>query len=114
MGRTPLEDGPSADSYGTSPIEGFAFLLPASSAWELTSDVTQALGALTREAQHGGDHRELSGRLFTYVPLGTLSPGRSGAQVGIPNGIDRVWEPLLPSSAPCLRRGRPYPPRRPW
>jgi hypothetical protein len=32
MGRTPLEDGPSADSYGRSPIQGFAFLIPASSA----------------------------------------------------------------------------------
>jgi hypothetical protein len=32
MGRTPLEDGPSADSYGTSPIPGFAFWLPVSSA----------------------------------------------------------------------------------
>ncbi len=32
MGRTPLEDGPSADSYGRSPIPGFAFLIPASSA----------------------------------------------------------------------------------
>jgi hypothetical protein len=32
MGRTPFADGPSADSYGRSPIQGFAFLLPASSA----------------------------------------------------------------------------------
>ncbi len=45
MGRTPWADGPSADwvpkrdvsrlgshSYGTSPIQGFARLLPASSA----------------------------------------------------------------------------------
>ncbi len=32
MGRTPLEDGPQADSYGKSLIEGFAFLIPASSA----------------------------------------------------------------------------------
>ncbi len=32
MGRTPSEDGPSADSYGRSPIQGFAFLIPASSA----------------------------------------------------------------------------------
>jgi hypothetical protein len=32
MGRTPLEDGPWADSYEKSPIQGFAFLLPASSA----------------------------------------------------------------------------------
>jgi hypothetical protein len=31
MGRTPLEDGPSADSCGRSPIQGFAFLIPASS-----------------------------------------------------------------------------------
>jgi hypothetical protein len=32
MGRTPLEDGPSADSYGRTLIQGFAFLIPASSA----------------------------------------------------------------------------------
>ena len=32
MGGTPLEDGPSADSYGRSPMQGFAFLIPASSA----------------------------------------------------------------------------------
>ncbi len=32
MGRTPLEDGPSADSYGKSLIESSAFLFPASSA----------------------------------------------------------------------------------
>ena len=32
MGRTPLEDGPWADSYGTSPIQGFAVLISASSA----------------------------------------------------------------------------------
>ena len=32
MGRTPWEDGPSADSYGSSPIGGFAFWLRASSA----------------------------------------------------------------------------------
>ncbi len=32
MGRTPLADGPSADSYGRSPIEGFAFLIPVPSA----------------------------------------------------------------------------------
>ena len=45
MGRTPLEDGPWADwvpkrdasrlgslSYGRSPIQGFAFLIPAASA----------------------------------------------------------------------------------
>jgi hypothetical protein len=32
MGRTLREDGPSADSCGSSPIPGFAFLLPASSA----------------------------------------------------------------------------------
>jgi hypothetical protein len=32
MGRTPLEDGPSADSSGRSPIRGFAFLIPAASA----------------------------------------------------------------------------------
>jgi hypothetical protein len=32
MGRTPLEDGPSADSCGRSPIPGFAFLIPAAAA----------------------------------------------------------------------------------
>ena len=32
MGRTLLEDGPWADSYGSSPIQGFAFLIPASAA----------------------------------------------------------------------------------
>ncbi len=32
VGRTPFADGPSVDSYGTSPIEGFAFWIPASSA----------------------------------------------------------------------------------
>ncbi len=32
MGRTPLEDGPSADSYGRSLIRGSAFLIPAASA----------------------------------------------------------------------------------
>jgi hypothetical protein len=32
MGRTPFEDGPSADSYGRSLMESSAFLFPASSA----------------------------------------------------------------------------------
>jgi hypothetical protein len=32
MGRAPLEDGPSADSYGRSQIQSFAFPFPASSA----------------------------------------------------------------------------------
>jgi len=32
MGGTPLEDAAWADSCGKSPIHGFAFLLPASSA----------------------------------------------------------------------------------
>jgi hypothetical protein len=32
MGRTSREDGPSADSYGNSPIQGFALLIPAASA----------------------------------------------------------------------------------
>jgi hypothetical protein len=31
MGRTPLADGLSADSYGRSPIQGFAFIIAASS-----------------------------------------------------------------------------------
>jgi hypothetical protein len=28
MGRTLLEDGPSADSFGASPIQGFAEIAP--------------------------------------------------------------------------------------
>jgi len=63
MGRTPLEDGPLADSYGTSPIQGFAFLIPAASACarsllvpstcDLTRERTDASDSAARSAWNG-------------------------------------------------------------
>jgi hypothetical protein len=59
MGRTPLEDGPSADSSGSSPIQGFAFLIPASSAGARsllvpgTCDLTHKRTDASDSAVHG-------------------------------------------------------------
>ena len=85
MGRTPLEDGPWADSCGRSLIQGFAFLLPASSAGarsllvpgtcDLTPRRTDASDSaapweLSTDVAHGPFIRESQTRTFSRRPVG--------------------------------------------
>ena len=89
MGRTPLADGPSADSFGTSQRQSFAFLLSAAStcARSLRLPGTCDLPNLTAESPRSMPRLPLIGTTPPSRPLNRLFATRGSERHIVPGGV---------------------------